>query len=430
MTGQLLAGTGRADITAPIGTPMGGYGARVEGAQGVHDPLWAKALVLRTEDVGLAIVSCDLLGLTADVLDPVRDQVEQECGIPRDHVMVVCTHTHSGPDSLRLFLSGPSPEYFAAVQQGICAAVLAASEGLTPAQAGWGRGRVEGVSANRRKFEAGPLDTDVGVLRVETSSGDPLAVLVHFACHPVALGGNNLLFSADFPGYAMALLEQVDPGCQAMFVNGAFGNVNTGHRADLRVGDRGERTFARARKLGHMLAGEVLKVHNAIDCVPEVDLAARTQCIQLPTRELPDADWATLAATVAERDRVLASAEASREQKVRAQSSALYDRELLLLRESHVAELETEVMAARIGSGVLAGVPAEYFIEYQIALKEQAPHPFTFLTALVNDWVGYVPTPDALDEGGYETKLCRWSKLAPPCGDRIYEALLELARAV
>jgi len=87
------------------------------------------------------------------------------------------------------------------------------------------------------------------------------------------------------------------------------------------------------------------------------------------------------------------------------------------------------VMALRVGEGVLAGVPAEYFIEYQIALKKESPRPFTFLTALVNDWVGYVPTRGAFEEGGYEARLALWSKLAPECGDMVYDALLEVAKS-
>ena len=430
MSNQLLAGAAKANITAPAGTPMGGYGGRVEGAKGVHDLLFARALFLRNADTSAVIVSCDLLGLKAEVATPIREEISQQFGVPAEQVMVVCTHTHSGPDSLCLFPKHPSPEYFVRVRQQILSAVEMARALMGPALVGWGRGDVQGLSINRRTFDAGPLDTEVGVLRVEDESRRPIALLTNFACHPVALGGNNLLFSADFPGYAMALLEKTDPGCVAMFTNGAFGNVNTGHRADLNVGDRGERTFERARALGHMLAGEVLKVHNAIACQPNAELGAATQALSLPTRELPEADWEQLRASVAEAREIVESSTASQEEKVKAQGGSLYDYGLLRLKESLPAEIQTEVMALRVGEGVLAGVPAEYFIEYQIALKEQSPHPFTFLAALVNDWVGYVPTREACEEGGYEAKLALWSKLAPECGNMVYDALLEVTRSV
>ena len=100
---------------------------------------------------------------------------------------------------------------------------------------------------------------------------------------------------------------------------------------------------------------------------------------------------------------------------------------MLCLKETFRTEIETEVSALGIGPGVLAGVPAEYFIEYQIALKRELPGSFTFLAAVSNDWIGYVPTPGAFEQGGYETKLCRWSKMAPDCGDLIYAALREAA---
>jgi len=428
MKQQLLAGTGKIDITPPPGVQMGGYGVRIQGAEGTHDPLWAKALTLSVDDTAIALVSCDLLGLTADVLDPVRAQIAEQCGIPADRVMVVCTHTHAGPDTLRLFPNEPSPEYFRSVQQGIVDAVTAAHSHLRPAQAGWGRGNAPGISLNRRKFEQGPLDTEVGVLRVEDHERNPMALVANFACHPVALGGNNLLYSADFPGFAMNLLEQIDPGCLAIFTNGAFGNVNTGHRPGIDVGDRGERTFERARALGHMLAGEVLKVHNALQCQPEVTLSAATQRLALPTRPLPHANWDELRAVVTRAQEVVADPATPHEDKVKAQVGTLYQNELLRLKESLPSEIGTEVAALRIGDGVLAGVPAEYFIEYQIALKQASALPFTFLVGLANDWIGYVPARDAFDDGGYETDLARWSKMAPECGDLIYEALLDTVR--
>jgi len=430
MADHFIAGAAKTNITPPVGVPMGGYGARVDGAKGVHDPLWAKAVVLRNADTAVVLVSCDLLGLTADVLTPVREEIAQQLNIPAGHVMIVCTHTHSGPDTLRLFPKHPSPDYFALLRKEIVRAVEMAQANLRPALVGWGRGDVQGISINRRKFEEGPLDTEVGVLRVEDERRRPIALVVNFACHPVTLGGQNLLLSADFPGYAMDLLEHADPGCLALFTNGAFGNVNTGHRADLNVGDRGLRTFDRAKVLGHMLAGEVLKVHNGIDCQPDAPLAAKTRALDLPTRALPDADLDELRAAVAEATEVIESPTASQADKVKAQSSSLYDYGLLCLKESLPAEIHTEVTALRVGDGVLAGVPAEYFIEYQIALKQDPLRPFTFLTALVNDWIGYVSTREAFDEGGYETRTAPWSKLAPACGDIIYEALLDLTGEV
>ena len=430
MTTPLLAGAAKTNITPPIGTHMGGFGARVDGAKGVHDTLWAKALVLRNDDTAVALVACDLLGLTADVIRPAREAIAAQLGVPVEHVMVTCSHTHSGPDSLCLNTDVPSPDYFALVTKQIASAAELAAGQLRPARVGWGRGQADGISINRRTFEKGPLDTEVGVLRVEDEDQRPLALVVNFACHPVTLGGNNLLFCADYPGYAMNLLEQADPGCVALFTNGAFGNVNTGHSAGFKVGDLGERTFARARALGHMLAGEAIKVHNAIQCAPDSTLAGQTRALNLPTRPVPDADWPALEAKVADALKVIQDASLPQAERVSAKSRALYDYELLRLRESLPPALDTEASVLRIGNGVLAGQPAEYFIEYQIALKQASPHAFTFLAGLANDWVGYVPTLDAFDEGGYETKLCRWSKLVPECGDTIFDALVELVKAV
>lgn len=421
----LLAGTARRDITPPPGVSMGGYGNRLHGAQGTHDALSAKALVLRQGDVSAALVSCDLLGLEARLALPMRREISANCGIPVDHVMIVCTHTHSGPDTLELFGESMPEAYLSDLRMAVGEAVAEAMSAVREARTGWGTGDVPGISMNRRTFERGPLDTEVGVLRIEDLTGRPIALVTHFACHPVALGGDNLHFSADFPGFAMALLEQADPGCLALFVNGAFGNVNTGHRADLDSGDRGKRTFAQARALGHALAGEVLKVHNLIRCEEETTLACATAPLTSRSREIPDQDWDALRRNVAWAWELMAQDEVSEDDKLAARSQALYDRELLMLHAAGLTEVHTEVMALRVGSGVLAGAPAETFIEYQMALKNEfaANGTQALLTALCNDWIGYVPTPAAFAEGGYETRLCRWSRLEPGSGDALHRAL-------
>lgn len=76
---DLRAGVGRADLTPPIGGPMYGYGARgSDVSQGVHDPLYAKALVLDDGATTLAIVTLDLGSFTQENSDNVRRLVSEK----------------------------------------------------------------------------------------------------------------------------------------------------------------------------------------------------------------------------------------------------------------------------------------------------------------------------------------------------------------
>src|SRR5512132_1088298 len=89
---ELTAGVARVEITPPIGFPMGGYAARSGPSTGIHDPLYATALVLKTDELTLAIISCDLLSFPSErVVSLARDRRLA------DHVLIAASHTHSGP---------------------------------------------------------------------------------------------------------------------------------------------------------------------------------------------------------------------------------------------------------------------------------------------------------------------------------------------
>ena len=97
MPDRLMAGTGGAHITPPIGFPMGGYGARDHGAEGVHDQLNAHALFLDDGSTQVLVVASDLLGLRAPQVARVRELVTEATGVPGSHVFLACSHTHGGP---------------------------------------------------------------------------------------------------------------------------------------------------------------------------------------------------------------------------------------------------------------------------------------------------------------------------------------------
>src|SRR3954470_1193740 len=92
--GELRAGVGRADITPPVGTPLGGYGDR-KGAPstGGHDPIMAKALVLDDGATRLAVVTTDLVGISPEM----TGRVAELAGFPRERLLLCASHTHSGP---------------------------------------------------------------------------------------------------------------------------------------------------------------------------------------------------------------------------------------------------------------------------------------------------------------------------------------------
>src|SRR5579862_4910087 len=100
---ELRAGTARVTITPPIGIEMLGFAGR-GASDGLHDDLTATALVLEGPRAGarsgitrIAIIACDLLYLRSLEIDAIRQATARLTGIPVDHVVVACSHTHYGP---------------------------------------------------------------------------------------------------------------------------------------------------------------------------------------------------------------------------------------------------------------------------------------------------------------------------------------------
>ena len=98
----MLAGVGKIDITPQNNIWMDGM-LRAHPSEGVHDSLYARALVLcEASDVKQAfvLVSVDVCVLDDATCRAVRQGAEARTGIPASHIVIAATHTHSGPSTL------------------------------------------------------------------------------------------------------------------------------------------------------------------------------------------------------------------------------------------------------------------------------------------------------------------------------------------
>lgn len=404
----LQAGTARVEITPPVGTPLAGFAARDHGCEGIHDPLFSKALVLDDGQTRLCLVTNDLLGLPNAVVEQIRAEVEATAGITAGHVMVNCSHTHSGP-MLR------DSELATATGRQIAGAVKMAAASLQPARLGAGRGPVQ-VGINRRELRDGeivlgrdpnkPVTPYVDVLRVDTAEGAPLAVLFHHACHPVTRAASSYLVSADYPGAAQAIVQQVHPGALAMFAQGCSGNINAEP-----VGG----SWEDVRRLGTMLAGEVLKVRELVATSDEVHLAAAAETVYLPCERVPELEKS--AAEIARYEAALTAAEAGgKATEIRMQQAFLDTwRKLHTLKEEgrELEPLEFRLQGLALGDVALVGLPGEIFIEYALEAERVSPFAHTLLLGCTNGSGTYVPSAAALSEGGYEVSFTPlwWGRL-------------------
>ncbi|HEY45500.1 MAG: hypothetical protein AMJ88_14140 [Anaerolineae bacterium SM23_ 63] len=414
--GELFASVVQIDITPPVGTALEGYGARVGVSQGVHDPLFAQTLLLKSEETQVALVSLDLLGVGLGFTHRVRDAIEKAIGVPRDGILLAPSHIHSGPagyiDELPGLPFSKDEELQSIMVRQLAGAALWARQKLQPARLGVGKGLVEGIGRNRNDPEHGPMDDELILLRVDDFDGRPIAVVMNYGCHPTVLSHRNLLISADFPGAARTTLNKIFPETVFLFTNGASGDVSTRFT-------RREQTFEEVERMGNILAGEVLKVMSSVATESPGDLMGFVEQVKLPIRPFPPIEEAEgtlqqLEAQLQELKNSGASHGDIRVATTRVQGAALQvELKKALEGRTHI---ETELQVLKLGPLALVGLPGEPFVRTVLDLKTKSSTPYTAAVSYANDEVGYFPDSHSFEAGTYEA-------LSSPYQDDIAEVL-------
>lgn len=442
----LQAGAARVVITPPVGVPLSGYFAaegRKQTAREVHDDLYARALVLNDGERSVAIVTTDLIGLDDEEVGAVRAIVEREAAITPQNLIVACTHTHSGP-IVHPFPPGDlvpgqaDEDYFRLLPRLIASAVLMAQRRQRPARVGAASGTCF-ININRREIlpdgtlrglpflgrnPEGITDREVGVLRVDdAATGEPLAVLLSYACHPVVLGP-NVEISADYVGYAVNFIEHALGGnAVALFANGAQGDMNS----MVHPG-----TYADAERLGTILGAEAIQVALNTQTHAEVCIQTATRRAELPLNPAasPERQREYIRFLEEEHRRFVTESDERRawdiEMRLAVARYRLHNREHL----EHLY-MPVEVTAFGLqGEGVSVGLvsePAELFCTYGMQARAQSPFATTLVLGLANGFIGYVPTPNVYAEGGYE---CEATQVAPEAGEQLCQTMIDALHAV
>jgi neutral ceramidase len=430
----LTAGFHKICISPPIGAPLAGFAARQGVATGVHDDLFARALVLENEETALALVSVDVLALPGEFIERVRAAINTSVGLRPESVMIAATHTHAGPVTITTFFNPDESldaAYMDRLAEAIAESVAAAWHGRFEARVGVGAGSVKGIGVNRRAPDKLPVDEEIGIIKVEDANGLTRAVLMNHACHPTVLGPDNLLVTGDFPAFAIQRVEAaLGAGSLAMFVNSTQGNISVGHSSELSaigVITPG-RTFERAAELGVKLADATLAVLPKIETTTELRLGTLSTLLHLPLKKLPAHEQAAaaLAATEARLAQLIAGNSAEDEinrtksERLYASITSFYAKETGTLN----GHLPLELQGLRIGDAVIVAVPAEVFVEIGLQIKRRAVGRI-FIAGIANGYIGYLTTEEAHAIGGYEVVS---SKCAPEAEGVLIEESLALSR--
>jgi hypothetical protein len=472
--GSLRAGVAKSDITVDE-----------EGVR-VNDPLYAKALVMDDGTTKLAIIAMDVTAIGGigevgdDFLPTLRGRIEQELGIPGRHVLVNASHNHP-PGRLLCEPDEQVERTFDAVRR--------AAESMAPVKVGAGVGHEDRIGMNRtlrlkngkawtirhgnpcppddEVESVGPIDPEIGILRVDRLDGTPLAVVFNYACHPyitVPRGG----VTADFPGFASAVIEEnLGHGAMALFLQGAGGDITSVLYKDVhRPRD--------AEPLGRMLGLSTLKAVRDIEA-KDGALSVINEDLNLPRK----ADFEErIAELETEQQRLLKSMVGTSlnfrtflplylQYELNPEYPSYYSYRYLQSEQvgtdelsgideqnrNHIAKylrnvrvmeklarnqhnihtlrrhqvinsdageptVPTEVQGLKIGDFVLITSPAEVLVEVGLNVKNASPYEYTFMAAFSNGYIHYGPPASAYPQGGYEVTEC----LLAPEWQALYEA--------
>jgi hypothetical protein len=438
----LHAGYAAGEITPPAGTEMAGFIARQGPSVGVLDPLEARALVFRDGRGGrAALLTCDLIAVGRHLVARLRRRIAAETGVPEAAVLVHCSHTHSGPETgVKTTIARPDAAYLTELEGKLAGVVAEAARDPVPVRFRLAIGEApEGLVLNRAYRRLGretEYDHRVTVVRLERARGgdgpdEPLASLVSFGCHPVALGAAERHASADYVGVLRREMERRGTG-PVLYVNNPCGDVNP-------VGmEQPGRPLAES--LGKGLAEVALPLWRSAEPVDERAsvigaVQAQVELTYLPLRPAEEA-----AALLAQGQARLATLDPGTTAYRVAQITEV-DHALRVLRH-HFGREEpvappAEVQALRLGPVAVVGLPGEVFSSIGAAIRAGSAlgAARTLVANLSNDNVGYVPDRGAYGVAGYETGVAsRYgghpAAWAPEVGERLAAAGIGTLRAL
>jgi neutral ceramidase len=408
----LQAGVARVNLTAPpeMKVALGGYGARMsKPALGVHDAVWAKALVLARGERKFALVTADVLAFPPRFKAAVIGRLSTE-GWNAGQIMLLASHTHTSFDMMALHPGNQfdipqiglfHKELFEHTAENLATAVRLAGHKLAPVVAGSTTVSVPDRNRNRRKGLTSH-DTDLTVTRVDTRDGKPLAVLVNWTAHPTFMSEEDMLFSGDWPGHLQRTLEAlIGQGVVAMFYNGAEGDQSPTPPAE--AGSRWERAEHYGREMGI----QAWRVWEKIRPREVKEFTWHTETIVLPQIAWHPDFMKTGGAEYGLNETMIGG----------------------LL--SALQPTQTRSTAFRLGDLVILGVPGEMAAELGMEIKAKGRTTTgarcVTIGGLADEWVSYILPAQEWRKGGYEASVSFYGE---PLGDVMVAGVLRAANGL
>ena len=379
---EFRAAAVKVDITPKTSQWLLGYGPRK--STSTLDPIFHRVLAMDDGKTQFYLVASDFCLFSPGLYDEVAADLKKEAGIDPKNFWWSVTHTHSAPEVgprgvYDALLKGRSDhewdrEYTAQMKSALIASVKEAKAKLEPAKLQSGVG-MSMANINRRAMDVdrkvtlglnpdGPVDRQIGLIRLERPDGSPLALVANYAIHGTVLSGRSDVISGDAPGVVAAYVEQ-KLNAPVLFVNGAAGNTapiysvyndpKAGHLSQFRV----------------LLGDRILQANSRLASgTRDVTLRADEVFVESPLKA--GLTWP--------------------------EELARYSRT-----DSPGAKLvRLPIRFLKINDTMVWSAPVELFSEIAINIRARSPFPQTFYFGYTNGWFGYLPTAAGFAEGGYE----------------------------
>lgn len=271
----LKVGVGQTVITPDpsLSQPMRGYDRGGATAEGTHDDLHARTLVVEAENgTSIAMMTLALVNLEEEKMDQIRRGVEERTGIPFENIAISTTHTHSGP-----VVGDTDSEYGRFfIEQSIESAVQA-WEDRVPGRIGTGSAEVLFLAMNDRRMGHGGItpDPEAAVIKVEDASGNLMGLFFNYGAHPSTLSLHNRLWSEDWPYFTIRdLKNELGEDLVVGYFQAASGDTKVGYEAELSAIGAfmyGIRSYEFAEKKSRLLTDAIL------DLLPEIETSGDLQ---------------------------------------------------------------------------------------------------------------------------------------------------------
>jgi neutral ceramidase len=386
----LRAAAGAVDLRPIIGARLTGYALRLEPSSGIHDPLMAKLLLLDDGDTRLLWIACDLIGFDPADDAELRRLVSSRLSIPPENVIVSCTHTHSGPSSMPFRGTLAQVDRTWLHQTFDAIANEAGELRPRPALLTHATTAVPDIGFNRQD-KSSPIDERLLVARLSDQDDKTIATIINYATHPVVLAEKNLLYSADFAGYATDCIGD-EIGSIALFIQGSAGDVNP---FIFRDHPRDAGTFDVAERMGRTLARSAIDaLERATDfsAPHQASIAIAQRIVELPLAAAPTVEQcAQLRSELESRDPRWAMFE----------RIWLEELEQAIARNAVPRSLSVTLSACRIGRLYIVTFPLEIYSQIGLDIRDRLAPRHLIIAGYTNGLYGYAPTDLAIEQGGY-----------------------------